>query len=85
MNRVFDSIRRLGFTRGPSRLVGGIAGGIAARVTTNVWLIRLLVLLSFLLPVIGWVLYVAVWVVTPWTDGSIPLERWLASRRRPSA
>ncbi|WP_150460393.1 PspC domain-containing protein [Nesterenkonia ebinurensis] len=79
MNSFFDAIRRIGFRRGPQRLLGGIAGGIAEGLGINVWLARLLVLLSFLLPVVGVGLYVLVWILTPWQDGSIPLERALSS------
>lgn len=74
---IFDRIRDAGFRRGPQRLLGGIAGGVAQRLDWNVWLVRLLILLSFLLPVLGWVAYVVVWILTPWQDRSIPLERWL--------
>ncbi|WP_129658396.1 PspC domain-containing protein [Rothia halotolerans] len=80
MRSIFNSIRSLGFRRGPSRLVGGIAGGIATATGLNVWLVRLLVLLAFLLPVVGIGLYLAVWVLTPWQDGSIPLEQVLSGR-----
>jgi len=80
MNSLFRSIRRIRFRRGPQRLLGGIAGGIANRFSINVWLVRLLVLLSFLLPVVGVVLYLVVWILTPWQDGSIPLEQSLNKR-----
>jgi phage shock protein C len=80
MRSIFNSIRSLGFRRGPSRLVGGIAGGIAAATGLNVWLVRLLVLLAFLLPVVGLGLYLVIWALTPWQDGSIPLEQVLSSR-----
>ncbi|HJF13690.1 MAG TPA: PspC domain-containing protein [Enteractinococcus helveticum] len=83
MNTIFDSIRRIRFRRGPQRILGGIAGGIASRFGINVWLVRLLVLVSFLLPVIGWILYVVIWIVTPWRDNSIPLERILEGKRPP--
>ncbi|OAV62080.1 PspC domain-containing protein [Enteractinococcus helveticum] len=83
MNTIFDSIRHIRFRRGPQRILGGIAGGIASRFGINVWLVRLLVLVSFLLPVIGWILYVVVWIVTPWRDNSIPLERMLEGKRPP--
>ena len=62
-------------------MLGGIAGGIASRFGINVWLIRLVVLISFLLPVLGWILYAIVWLVTPWRDNSIPLERMLNQNR----
>jgi phage shock protein PspC (stress-responsive transcriptional regulator) len=77
MSALFDAIRRGGFRRGPKRMLGGIAGGIASRFGMNVWLVRLLVLISFLLPFIGVLLYLVVWFLTPWQDGSIPLERLL--------
>lgn len=79
MNNFFDSLRGLGFRRGPRRLVGGIAGGIADKLGLNVWLVRALVLASFLLPVLGVGAYLAVWILTPWQDGSIPAERVLGS------
>lgn len=77
---IFNSIRSAGFRRGPSRLLGGICGGIAAKVGFNVWLVRVVMLLLFALPVIGWGLYLVVWVLTPNQQGSIPLERWLGRR-----
>ena len=43
--------------------------------------VPLAVLISFLLPVLGVGLYVAVWVLTPWQDGSIPLEQALGRGR----
>jgi len=81
MRSFFDSIRSIGFRRGPSRLAAGLAGGIASATGLNVWLVRLLVLLSFLLPVVGVGLYAVIWVLTPWQDGSIPVEQ-LVDRRR---
>ena len=58
-------------------MLGGIAGGLASRFGVNVWLLRVLILILFLLPVLGCILYVLVWLVTPWRDNSIPLERML--------
>lgn len=77
---VFDSIRRSGFHRGPQRLLAGICGGLARMWGMNVWLVRILMLLAFALPVVGWGAYLAVWIVTPNELGSIPLERWLRRR-----
>lgn len=78
MDTFFDSIRRTGFRRGPQRILGGVCGGVAARLGANVMVVRLLLLLAFLLPGIGWVLYVALWALLPWQDGTIPLERLLS-------
>jgi len=61
-------------------MFGGIAGGIASRFGMNVWLVRLLVLISFLLPFVGVLLYLVFWFLTPWQDGSIPLERLFGNR-----
>lgn len=83
MSTLFDSIRNIGYRRGPQRLVGGIAGSIAEVSGLNVWLARLLVLASFLLPVLGLGAYLLVWVLTPWQDGSIPLEQVFGGRPRP--
>ncbi|EXF24067.1 phage-shock protein [Nesterenkonia sp. AN1] len=81
MEKLFESIRRIGFRRGPGRVVAGIGGSLAKKFGVNVWLVRLLILLSFLLPVLGVGAYLLVWVLTPWQDGSIPLERALEARR----
>lgn len=80
MKNFFNSIRSIGFRRGPQRLLGGIGGSLAVATGLDVWLVRLLILLSFLLPVVSWLLYVVVWILTPWQDGSIPLERALGGR-----
>ncbi|WAC65933.1 PspC domain-containing protein [Agrococcus sp. SL85] len=77
---VFDSIRSSGFRRGPSRLLAGICGGIAAKLGVSPLIVRIVTLLLFLLPVVGWGLYLVLWAVTPNQSGSIPLERWLGRR-----
>lgn len=81
MDSFFGFFRNLGFRRGPSRLVGGIAGGIADATTADPVLVRLLVLLAFLLPFVGLPLYLVLWILLPWQDGSIPLERLLQRYR----
>ena len=80
MASVFDTIRSAGFRRGPQRLLAGICGGIAAKLHINVWIVRVLTLLLFALPVVGWGLYLVIWVLTPNESGSIPVERWLGRR-----
>ncbi|GAA3068977.1 MULTISPECIES: PspC domain-containing protein [Actinomycetes] len=77
MDRIFDTIRSLGFRRGPDRLVAGIGGAIAEKLGANVWLVRALLLASFLLPVLGVGAYGIVWLLTPRQDGRIPLEQAL--------
>lgn len=80
MSRFFDSIRSIGFRRGPRRVVAGIGGGLAEKFGIDVWLVRALLLASFLLPVVGLGAYLVAWVLTPWQDGSIPVERALGGR-----
>ncbi|MDD9207478.1 PspC domain-containing protein [Georgenia sp. 10Sc9-8] len=79
MNDVFTRIRRSGVRRGPQRLLGGVCGPIAARIGSDVWLIRGVVGVLFLVPPgIGVAGYLGAWVLLPWQDGSIPLERFLS-------
>lgn len=78
---IFNSIRSAGFRRGPDRLLAGICGGIAAKIGINVWIVRVVLLLLFALPGLGWGLYAVVWILTPNDRGSIPLERWLGRGR----
>lgn len=80
MNSFFAFMKGLGFRRGPSRAVGGIAGGIAEQTGLDPLLVRLLMLLSFLLPVLGPTLYLVLWLTLPWQDGTIPLQRLLEGR-----
>lgn len=82
MEPVYDSLRALPFRRGPERWLGGVCGGIAAKFGLNPLLVRLLMLIAFALPVIGWVTYLVAWLVLPWQDNSIPLERVLGSGMR---
>ncbi len=79
MRSFFDTIRNTGFRRGPERMLGGVAAGLAHHLGANLALVRLLVLLAFLLPGIGLGLYLVVWALLPWQDGTIPLERLLSS------
>lgn len=81
MDTIFDTLRSTGIRRGPQRLAAGIGGGLSHRFGINVWLARALVLASFLLPVLGVGAYLIAWVLTPWQDGSIPLERALSGGR----
>lgn len=77
MESVFNTIRRWGFRRGPDRVLGGIAGAIAAHFNWNLAPVRLIMFVVFLLPGISWGLYALIWALTPWQDQSIPLERAL--------
>lgn len=81
METFFDSIRRIGYTRGPQRMVAGICGGIAAKAGIAVVWVRIAVLLAFLLPFIGLGLYLVGWLLLPWQDGTIPLERLISPKK----
>ncbi|MGO3885436.1 MAG: PspC domain-containing protein [Mycetocola sp.] len=82
-NSFFDTLRRSPIRRGPERIVGGICGGIANKFGWNPWIVRLLMVLAFLLPVVGIGAYILVWLFLPRWDGSIIVERWMDSSSRP--
>lgn len=77
MQKFFNVIRRLGFSRGPNRILGGIAGGISRQFGVSLAAVRVLMLILFLIPGIGAWTYFAVWLITPNSTGGIPLERFL--------
>jgi len=81
MDSLFNAIRRVRFRRGPRRILGGIGGGIVDATGWDPVVVRLLMVLAALLPLIGPTLYVALWVLLPWQDGTIPLERLILSFR----
>ncbi len=84
MQPVYDALRSIPFRRGPERWLGGVCGGIAAKFGLNPLLVRILMMLAFLLPVVGWVTYFVAWLILPWQDDSIPLENILGSGTRSS-
>lgn len=75
MNSFFDALRSIPFRRGPGRMLGGVCAGIAARWDLDVSIVRLVVLVLLLLPVLSWVVYALAWLLLPWSDDSIPLEK----------
>lgn len=75
MDSFFAFLRNLGFRRGPRRLLAGIGGGVADATGADPVLVRVLMILAMLLPVIGPTLYIVLWVLLPWQDGTIPLQR----------
>ncbi|MFC7401123.1 PspC domain-containing protein [Citricoccus sp. GCM10030269] len=83
MNTFYRSLRAIPFRRGPSRWVGGICGGISAKFGWDPTLVRIVVLISFLLPVIGIGAYIVAWILLPWQDNTIPLERVFPGTQRP--
>ena len=81
MESVYQSLRAIRFRRGPKRMAGGIAGGIAQATGWDVTIVRMAILLSFLLPFIGVPLYLVLWLILPFHDDSIPLERIIKTAR----
>ncbi|MEH0108376.1 PspC domain-containing protein [Tersicoccus sp. MR15.9] len=77
MNSFFTAIRSLGVRRGPHRMLAGVCGGIADRFGVSPWLVRLIFVLSLLLPGSGIVVYLIAWVLLPDEQGVIPLQRSL--------
>ena len=79
MDSFFNSIRSIPFRRGPKRLVAGIAGGISDKFGWDVTLVRIALLLSFLLPVLGLGAYIVAWLLIPAQDDSIVLQKIIRS------
>ena len=77
MDKFFNSLRSMPLRRGPARMAGGVAGGIADKFGWDVTIVRIGMLLSFLLPVFGIAAYIVAWLLIPAQDDSIILQNWL--------
>ena len=80
MNKFFSIVRGIGLRRGPQRLVGGVCGGIAAKLNVDVAYVRIGYLLFCLLPGPALLIYVVAWLLLPDQTGTITLESFLAKR-----
>lgn len=80
METFFNIVRKSPVKRGPDRWIAGVCGGIAARFGWEPTWVRIGTLISFLLPVIGVGLYLALWLMLPKYDGTIALERIIAQK-----
>ncbi|GAB3567722.1 hypothetical protein GCM10027405_28540 [Arthrobacter alkaliphilus] len=80
MNKFFSIVRGIGLRRGPQRLVGGVCGGIAAKLNVDVAYVRIGYLLFCLLPGPALLIYVVAWLLLPDQTGTIALESYLARR-----
>jgi phage shock protein PspC (stress-responsive transcriptional regulator) len=80
MDKFFSIVRGLGLNRGPQRWLGGVCGGIAAKLNVDVAFVRIAFLLFALLPGPAFVFYLAAWLVLPDQRNAIALESFLDRR-----
>ncbi|WP_196250827.1 PspC domain-containing protein [Cellulomonas sp. JZ18] len=75
----WDGVRRTGLYRSDDRWIGGVAGGLAARLNVDPLLVRGILAVTFLLGGLGLVVYGVAWALLPeQRDGRIHLERLVA-------
>ncbi|HET8878768.1 MAG TPA: PspC domain-containing protein [Arthrobacter sp.] len=80
MDKFFSIIRGLGLSRGPQRWLGGVCGGIAAKLNVDVAYVRIAFLLFALLPGPAFVFYLAAWLILPDQQNAIIAETFLERR-----
>lgn len=80
MDKFFDTIRGFGLKRGPQRWLGGVCGGIAAKLNVDVAYVRIAYLLLGLLPGPAFVVYIVAWLLLPDQRNAIALESFLSKR-----
>ena len=80
MEKFFSTVRGLGLKRGPQRWVGGVCGGIAAKLNVDVAYVRIAYLLFALIPGPAFVFYLAAWLILPDQRNAIILESFLEQR-----
>jgi phage shock protein PspC (stress-responsive transcriptional regulator) len=79
LNGLYSLLRRQSLRRGPRRIVGGVCHGISRSVGCDPGLVRLIAVVALLVPILGWGVYLLAWLLVPWRDESIVLERLLDS------
>jgi phage shock protein C len=82
MEKFFSTVRGLGLKRGPQRWLGGVCGGIAAKLNVDVAFVRIAFLLLALLPGPAFVFYLAAWLLLPDQRNAIVLQSLLENRSR---
>ena len=82
MEKFFSTVRGLGLKRGPQRWLGGVCGGIAAKLNVDVAFVRIAFLLLALLPGPAFVFYLAAWLILPDQRNTIVLQSLLENRQR---
>jgi phage shock protein C len=82
MEKFFSTVRGLGLQRGPQRWLGGVCGGIAAKLNVDVAFVRIAFLLLALLPGPAFIFYLAAWLILPDQRNAIVLQSFLENRSR---
>jgi phage shock protein C len=82
MEKFFSTVRGLGLRRGPQRWLGGVCGGIAAKLNVDVAFVRIAFLLLALLPGPAFIFYLAAWLILPDQRNTIVLQSLLENRQR---
>ncbi|MDQ0922551.1 MULTISPECIES: PspC domain-containing protein [Micrococcaceae] len=80
MDKFFSIVRGLGLKRGPERWLGGVLGGVAAKLNVDVAFVRIAFLVFCLLPGPAVIFYLLAWVVLPDQRNVIPLQTFLERR-----
>jgi phage shock protein PspC (stress-responsive transcriptional regulator) len=82
MEKFFSTVKGLGLKRGPERWLGGVCGGIAAKLNVDVAFVRIAFLLLALLPGPAFIFYLAAWLILPDQRNAIVLQSFLDNRSR---
>ncbi|MEV7605401.1 PspC domain-containing protein [Paenarthrobacter sp. NPDC089322] len=82
MDKFFSIVRGFGLKRGPQRWLGGVCGGIAAKLNVDVAYVRVAFLLFCLLPGPAVVFYILAWLILPDQNNKIALESFISQRSR---
>ena len=82
MEKFFSTVRGFGLQRGPQRWLGGVCGGIAAKLNVDVAFVRIAFLLLALLPGPAFIFYLAAWLILPDQRNTIILQSLLENRQR---
>lgn len=80
MEKFYSTVRNLGLKRGPQRWLGGVCGGIAAKLNVDVAYVRIAFLLLSLLPGPAFIFYLVAWLILPDQRNAIVLESFLGNR-----
>ena len=80
MDKFFNIVRGLGLKRGPQRWLGGVCGGIAAKLNVDVAYVRVGFLLFCLLPGPAAVVYILGWLILPDQNDKVALESFMSRR-----